>query len=150
MAETSRNYWKVPRFMNLSRFPVTQAKSDNILHIINWTWIQAKWLSIPHLLRNQTPQSPVGAHVGVPGVQAITARPQDMTVKIPRIPEIIDWILVKLLVKSREHTSKQIPVKIVQIYWLTWSTGIWAKWHFSTRNIHKSYTQSLLVWSTVQ
>ena len=42
-------------------------------------------LSIPHLLRNQTPHSPVGAH-GVPGVQAITARPQDMT-KITEIME---------------------------------------------------------------
>ena len=39
---------------------------------------KAKQLSIPYLLRNQTPHSPVGAH-GVPGVQAITARPQDMT-----------------------------------------------------------------------
>ena len=39
------------------------------------------------LLRNQTPQPPpVGAHVGVPGVQAITARPQDMTDNLVEIP----------------------------------------------------------------
>ena len=48
---------------------------------------KAKQLSIPHLLRNQTPHSPVGAH-GVPEVQAITARPQDMT-KITEIMENI-------------------------------------------------------------
>ena len=50
---------------------------------------KAKQLSIPHLLRNQIPHSPVGAHA-VPGVQAITARPQDMT-KITEIMEI--WLI---------------------------------------------------------
>ena len=64
--------------MNLNRFPVKQAKLQESKK-------KAKQLSIPHLLRNQTPHSPVGAH-GVPGVQAITARPQDMT-KITEIME---------------------------------------------------------------
>ena len=49
--------------------------------------MKEKQLSIPHLLRNQTPQPPVAC--GVPEVQAITARPQDMT-KITEIMEKFD------------------------------------------------------------
>ena len=68
--------------MNLNRFPVKQAKLQESQKKAK---SKAKQLSIPHLLRNQTPHSPVGAH-GVPGVQAITARPKDMT-KITEIME---------------------------------------------------------------
>ena len=127
MAGTPRNYWKVSRFMNLSGFPIKQRKNDRILWILTWMWIQSKWLGMPHLLRNQTPQPP--AAQGVPGVQSITDRPQDMTKNTKKYQ--------KLLVKSREHTSKQIPVKIVdlQIWWLTWSTSICTKWHF----LHQKY-----------
>ena len=78
VSEKSRNYWKVPRFVNLNRFPVKQVKLQESKK-------KAKQLSIPYLLRNQTPHSLVGAY-GVPGVQAITARPQDMT-KITEIME---------------------------------------------------------------
>ena len=53
---------------------------------------------MPHLHRNQTPQPPVG-ECGVPGVHK-WMRPQDMTVKIPEI-----------LVKSREHTSKELLMR---------------------------------------
>ena len=66
--------------MNPNRFPVKQAKLQESKK-------KAKQLSIPHLLRNQTPQPPVAC--GVPGVQAITARPQDMT-KITEIMEKFD------------------------------------------------------------
>ena len=71
--------------MNLNRSPVKQAKLQESKK-------KSKQLSIPHLLRNQTPHSPVGAHgaYGVPGVQAITARPQDMT-KITEIME--NWLI---------------------------------------------------------
>ena len=67
---------------------------------------KAKQLSIPHLLRNQTPHSPVGAH-GVPGVQAITARPQDMT----KITEIMNK-------KPRGFMQSCFPVS-VYFKWLS-------------------------------
>ena len=67
--------------MNPNRFPVKQAKLQESKKKAKRK--QSNLVSLD-LLRNQTPQPPVAC--GVPGVQAITARPQDMT-KITEIME---------------------------------------------------------------